>query len=1129
MAENNNTRQKFPGWCKWLIGIVAAFLILSAATITIVVNLLKPEKLTALVEEYSPRFIDGEIDVKRIELTFWSTFPRLTLDIDSIDIISSVLKREESINPETFPVWTDSLLRIEKFKGSINLKKLLNNEIDIYDIVVAGPSANIVIGTEGKGNYEILKDTTSTNNSSGFKSIKFEGIKIINSGPLRYLSLSDTTFYEAKLENVALEGTSAPAYSIETNGNLKGSLLEKYHISNVRFAFTGGVEFDFESGLKSYDIKDFLLVIDSLRTSVAGEFCYDDSIRIKRLELQVDSLSFPNAQVLIQDFSNTDLSGIKTDATLSLSCFLLSPYTVDVSDFKIPDANIDISIPSCRIKGNGLNIDNFIFNAFAHINGNEINKSHLEIKRLLIDGQAIDLDLRALINQPVTNPRIAGEVKGRIFIDLLPHNILSDFPGVISGTVGLNTAFRFYKNQLNVKDFHKVYARGTMSLRNFNLRMGHRHSEEVQADSLILSTPLTLVHLQSDKSLEVNGVKIDSLLSLNITSDTLLYSGEGIDLNLTKFETSLGTRNVAGSTDTSQINPFGGTIKAEHLRLVSLVDSTRLSLREVTATGSLSRYQQQGKVPLLHMNIEARRINAGMPDMRVSVSRPIFDVQAHLIPKRQHQDSVLIQNADANENVTRRSGRQSHESRNPHSSYEQQDSLTQGIRQLLRRWDIKGNMSAQRARIFTPIFPINNTLRNLKLSFTTDSINLHSLNLKAGTSDFKITGEITGMKKSIGRIRRKEPLKIDFNITSDTINIDELSRAIFSGAAADKDTTLWYASVDDNMEIHEVINVDTTATAPLIIPADIDVTLNFKADNVIYTGLLFHNFSGELGAWDQAIHLHDLYAISEMGAIDVSALYNAPNVDDLEFGMGMALIDFHLERFLQVTPAISELLPAMKDFAGVINAEIALTTRLDDEMNFVIPSMQADVKIDGDSLVLLDADTFKTLSKWLFFKNKKRNMIDHMSVELQVDSSEVVIFPFIFNIDRYKLGVMGSNDLDMNFNYHVSVLKSPIPFKFGINISGNPDKYKIRLGGAKIKENAVVERLAINSDTRINLVNQLENVFRRGANASSSKAHIDRNHGELNNVKSELKVETDTLSESELETLNQEEGATNPE
>ena len=153
-------------------------------------------------------------------------------------------------------------------------------------------------------------------------------------------------------------------------------------------------------------------------------------------------------------------------------------------------------------------------------------------------------------------------------------------------------------------------------------------------------------------------------------------------------------------------------------------------------------------------------------------------------------------------------------------------------------------------------------------------------------------------------------------------------------------------------------------------------------------------------------------------------------------------------------------------------------------------------------------------------------MIDHMSVQMQVDSSQVLIYPFIFNIDRYKLGVMGTNDLDMNFNYHVSVLKSPVPFKFGINIAGNLDKYKIKLGGAKIKENTTVERVTINSETRINLVNQLENIFRKSAETDTGKVKIQREDKHTTEIKKELSTEGESLTEHELNTLEGDTGTT---
>lgn len=107
-------------------------------------------------------------------------------------------------------------------------------------------------------------------------------------------------------------------------------------------------------------------------------------------------------------------------------------------------------------------------------------------------------------------------------------------------------------------------------------------------------------------------------------------------------------------------------------------------------------------------------------------------------------------------------------------------------------------------------------------------------------------------------------------------------------------------------------------------------------------------------------------------------------------------------------------------------------------------------------------------------------MIDSISAQVAIDGGQLEIYPFIFNFDRYKLGVMGHNDLAMNLNYHVSVLKSPIPFKFGINISGSPEKMKVRLGRAKIKSDMTAERINLVTSSRINLIKEMDQAFANG-------------------------------------------------
>lgn len=1131
MEDRVEKKSGLSGWLKWLLGILLALIILLGGTVTAIVVLLKPEQLTELVETYAPRFINGEVKVKRVELTFWHTFPRLTVDVDSLTLISHALDSLPAEFKKELPSWSDTLLTIDKFQGNLNLKKLMKGNLEIYGITIDNPSVNIVTAKEGISNYDIINTTEEDSDTTAFiRSVALDHFIIKGSGPLRYCSIPDTLFLEALIRNVDVNGEEAPSYNLVTGGTVKGTLLEPFEIKELDFSVDARASYGFTEGLSSLTIYNLDAQIDSLSTSLSvSALLSRDSVRIESFKASVRNITPEGVKGFLPIEVKKDLASLHSNLNGAVNVEMTEPYSFAIADsitassLPIPSAVIDIDIPRCHVRwpSQRLNIDNFILKTRVTVNGNNLNDSRIELERLLVDGQAIDVDMRALVTRPIGNISVAGEIKGRVFLDRLPPMAFSQFPGRLSGTVGMNTKFRLRKNDLTPNNFHKIFARGTVSLRDMDVRMGHEHQDGAE-DSLRLYTPLAMLHFDSNKAVDANGVMVDSLLEVTVNADSLYYAGDGMVVSISSLNTALGSKNIAQSSDTTRINPFGGTLTAGRFRLVSEVDSTRFSVRDMTVKGSVSRFEGLDRVPRLNLDISARRISAAEPDIRISVNQPVFSLNANINPRREGRQRHRRDETRGNDSVpTVGDAMDNHRHvREPRGG--DADSLATGLRSLLRRWNVKGNFTARRARVFTPAFPLNNTLSNLDLSFTTDSIELKSMKLKAGASDFNISGTVAGIKRSMST-RRRSPIEMQFNMTSDTIDIDELSRAVFAGAAAERDTSLWTASVDETEDVNNVLSVDTTATAALIISPYMDAVLEFRSKNVLYAGMMLHDFSGELGMWDQAIHLHDLNASSPMGDLSLSALYSAPSAENLEFGMGMELQDFHLERFLQVTPAVKELLPALSDLSGIINADIAMTTRLDSDMDFIIPSMEADIKIDGDSLVLLDADTFKTMSKWLFFKNKKRNLIDHMSVQLQVDSSQIVIFPFIFNIDRYKLGVMGTNDLDMNFSYHVSVLKSPIPFKFGINISGNLDKYKIKLGGAKIKENTTVERVAINSETRINLINQLENVFRRGANSSTQKVHVHKDKTHADNIQSELEKDDSThLSDEqklELETI----------
>ena len=88
-------------------------------------------------------------------------------------------------------------------------------------------------------------------------------------------------------------------------------------------------------------------------------------------------------------------------------------------------------------------------------------------------------------------------------------------------------------------------------------------------------------------------------------------------------------------------------------------------------------------------------------------------------------------------------------------------------------------------------------------------------------------------------------------------------------------------------------------------------------------------------------------------------------------------------------------------------------------------------------------------------------------------------------------------NLDMSFDYHISLLKSPLPFRAGLNIRGTPDDMRFGIGRARYKDAVTpVETRKVDS-ARMNLSNEITRRFRnagernRWGDRAAARTRID--------------------------------------
>ncbi len=1067
------------------------------ALLTCVVNVLSPDRLTPLVNKVANKMLDADVTIGRVEFATKSTYPFLRLKVDSLCITVPTIAELKADTALHLPDYTDTLLVVDRFVGELNLPKLIAGKVDINNIDLFGPSANIVIVNDSINNFDIVRSSDDDDDSSGgmdLTDISLRRFSISHARDFRFFNAITRTDASVGIETLIERDESRPTYMLTFDGSYASGLLHDYNLLKLPVTLDGQIGWNASQPHK-VDLRNFTLGLSWLKIMLELDVDFGEELIVNDFTALCDGVKVEDLMAFVPEDLRLkyELDALRTDAEFSLNVKLDKAFNLDRDS--IPFATVVFELPPCRLRYGKARFERLSALINVDLKGDDLKLAELTIDHLNVAGPATDLKLSGSLTSLAADPAFDVRVDGYTNLAKLPPPLMKHINGFLSGKLEAAVNVVGRASMFDRNNFHKLKFDGDID--------GSRlYWLAADTANMVLINDACL---KFGSSIRFNGSTND-LLAANLKIDTAEVLSGGVTVNVTDLSLGFGVTNQRPSADTTIVVPMGGGLKISTLNVTSITDSAGARFRNIAGRVVMRRFKEMARVPEFLLDLGIDRMSAGSRDVRMLFSGSKLHVDMHKKPERRlakeikkTADSISRSHPDLPPDsvyALALAHRRHHKSKHHRVHAEMTDSLTEIIdwgtskafSKLLLNWNISGSLTSRRAGLFTPYFPLRNRLDSMNIVFNNDTILLKQIAYKVGRSDFLADGRITNVKGALTAKNRLSPLKVEFEALSDTVDVNQLAEGFFRGAAHKerrRETDLSHLDVLDNDSLFEQEISGATleardSVAPFLLPANIQADVKLRANNILYSDFLLHDLSGNVMLYDGAINLHQMRAGSDVGSIDLSALYSAPTVEEMRFGFGLKVNDFDIAKFVDLVPALDSIMPLLRDISGIINADLAATVDIAPDMTLDLPTLAAAVRLQGDSLQLLDAETFRTIAKWLLFKDKKRAIIDHMNVEAIISDSQLQLFPFIFDIDRYKIGVQGYNDLALNFNYLISVLKSPLPFKFGITIKGDPEHYKIRLGRAKFDEKKAVERRLDVDTTRVNLIEQIENVFRRG-------------------------------------------------
>jgi hypothetical protein len=1007
--------------------------------IVVLVLLLHPKSLHSMVQTQAEKYLNCSLEIGSIDLDLFDNFPQMELSIKELSLL----------NP--FPgAPNDTLLGLKQIKASVHLGKLLTQRALVIDtFLIDRLNFYAYIDSNGKSNFAVLnlesdpEDTTAL--TLPFESVQLGFFELQEFG-IMYVDEADSILALANGLNLDLnlkyreqmaEGMlclSSPDLSLEMDG---ASYLDRDSLK---------MELPFYFEDNKLNLTKALLALNHFRLQSSGSIALHDQGLLFDLGFETAQAAIQPSLQLLPPVADALPEGVFVDGLFGFQGKIKGLY----NDSLMPEILLFGTLkngffsyddPAVELKDLSSEVELFVDmnhkkasyvvlrEAKAHT-----GKSSLEggifINDLLGDDMHIDLDMALDLDLQET----AGFLPEDMDISLIGR---AKGPGkarfFLSELMELNLQQMHMQTDLLLQNFKGRYRdyRLETSRGRLNLTIPNDNSLTSLLNAHLYQCPSLSACMDSSLKAELQQAKVYFELSdVMSTTDSVAFSSK------LKAEKALVWYDQIAA---DIVNP-----KAEIAMQMDFVDSTAVSD--------------------LHFDVEAEQLYGQMDSVRVNIKNPVARLQ---MKGQEEEKSRAFFKADYSSSALNlRYGQEVVKTESLGIRAEAYEDNTK--EQLLLRWNPKLEVYLQEGDIELTAISEKIFIPDIRFNYSNEVFSIIDSRIQLGNSDFQLMGNVLHIGDYLNNTGS---LKAELNFVSNLTDVNQLMK-LTSGLGeteneenAEPEGAQAYNTGSSGKEVAQAHNTgssgqeeatpadSTVASGPFLVPKNIDLNVNTSIMNAYVGNQIATNLTGRLYVKDDALVLEEIGFVSAAARLKLTALYRSPRPNHLYLGLDYHMVDIQIDELLSMFPDLDTIMPMLSSFKGQGEFHLAAETYLDKNYNLKKSTLRGASSIRGDNLVLMDSETFSKISKILMFNKKTENKIDSLSAEFTVFKNEVDVYPFTIVMDKYKAVVGGRHNLDMSFDYHISLLESPLPMRLGVNISGTTDDLKIRPAACKYPEN----------------------------------------------------------------------------
>ncbi len=445
---------------KIILGLVLLVLVL-----LFTIPVLFKNKIRTSVEQVINESVNATVKFEDYNLSFFRNFPNLAFSMKNLSVVG--------INEFS----DDTLAGFRSFDFVFNLGSLFKDTgYEVKSVIMDRAVVNAIVLKDGKANWDIVKDTTTTEEveeetGPSTMKIQLKQVAIRNSNILYLDYESDMQAY---LRNLNFE-LSGDMTMNETDLQMALNVADFTFIMEGMKYMSKAVldsKIDILANLDNmhFTFRENYFAINDLKLNFSGTVAMPGDDIETDVKFNTPQTSFKTLLSLVPAFYMNDYQDLKASGEFTLSGAAKGVYSD--ADSTLPDITLDMSVNNGLVSYPDLpeKISNINIKAAVAVDGEDMDKTTVDVPLFHLELAGSPFDMTFALRTPMSDPDFKGSMKGKVDLAALSKAVPMDSIN-LSGIIDMSVEMAGKMSMVEKGQYDQFQATGNMNIQDMLVAM----------------------------------------------------------------------------------------------------------------------------------------------------------------------------------------------------------------------------------------------------------------------------------------------------------------------------------------------------------------------------------------------------------------------------------------------------------------------------------------------------------------------------------------------------------------------------------------------------------------------------------------------------------------------------------